>query len=143
MWTQQKVHIDSPRKYLEAQEKKQPKTLLSYYVLLEVCNNLWKNCLLKSLSREFQSKWAFFLLSISIICISLCHLAAKSLVMGYICCCHVACCLPPSSSPCLLRNPKAIFTALSPAFCSPDSSQQKGPTTTRQGVALAHKNTRQ
>lgn len=88
MWTQQKVHIDSPRKYLEPQEKKQPKTPLSFYVLLEVCNHLWKKlCLLKSLSRELQSKWAFLQLSASIICISFCHLAAISPVMGYICCC--------------------------------------------------------
>lgn len=40
----------------------------------------------KSVKRA-SNKWAFFLLSTSIICISFCHLAAKSPVMGYICWC--------------------------------------------------------
>lgn len=61
MWTQKKVYTDSPRKYLEAQEKKQPKNPLSFYVLQEVCNNLWKNCAYWKVRQEsFKVSGLFF-----------------------------------------------------------------------------------
>lgn len=144
MWTQQKVYIHSPRKSLEAQVAKNP---LSFHILQEVCNNLWKNCAYCKESVKRASICVFnFPLSISIICISFCHLTAKSPVMDYICCStfHAVLLLLLPLPPCLLNDHKPIFPILSPAFCLPDSSEQKwSPWKPDKGITLAHRYTKQ
>lgn len=91
MWTQQKVYIDSPRKSLEAQEKK--KSSQKFSVISRTQEASFRKFAIIYGKTAYckepvkgASTWVFiFPLSISIICISFCHLAAKSPVMGYIC----------------------------------------------------------
>lgn len=96
-----KVYIDSPRKSLEAQQKKSSQK--SSIILCTQEDSFRKYAIIygktayckESVKRA--STWVFiFPLGVFIICISFCHLAAKSPAMGYICCSllHAALLLP-------------------------------------------------
>jgi len=110
----------------------------------EVCNNLWKNCVYcrESVMRVSMSA-LIFPLHISVICISFCHLAAKSPGRGYIChsTLHAAFLLPlppahsriPSQYSLLSPQPSAYLTALNRTV----------PMQSRRGVTLAHRYTKQ
>lgn len=97
-------------------------------------------CIAKSLLRALQCECLFFPLGISIICTSFCHLATKSLVMGYICCSmlHAALFLPlpsriTSQYSLFYPQPSAYLTALN----------RMVPMKIRRGIALAHSYTKQ
>lgn len=68
-------------------KKNQPKPLCHFMYFWKYAIIYEKIVPVEKSVKRASNKWAFFLLSTSIICISFCHLAAKSPVMGYICWC--------------------------------------------------------
>lgn len=108
--------------------KKAAKNPLSFHVLQEVCNNLWKNCAYcKESVKESFNVSVYFSTQYFHYLHKLLPPCSKISCDGLHLLQHVACCPPPSPSPRLLKNRKPIFPILSPAFCLPDSSEQNGP----------------
>lgn len=138
MWTQQKVYIDSLRKSVEAQEKKQSKIFCHFMysgrLFQEVCNNLWKNCAYCKGSVKRASMWVF---------ISFYHLAAKSPVMGYICysMLHTALLLSLPTAYSGITSQYSLFYPQPSAYLT--ALNRMGPMQTRQGIALAHRYSKQ
>lgn len=133
MWAQQKVYIDSPRKSLEAQEKKKKNSQKTSVISCTQEDSFRKYAIIYgktvyckesaesfNLSIYFSTQYFHYLHKLLPPC-------SKISCDGLHLLQHVACCPPPSHSPCLLEKHKPLFPVLSPASCLPDSSEQNGP----------------